>query len=157
MSIEWQWLSSTALTLTQLYDGLALRSQVFVVEQQCAYQDVDGLDLQSDSYHIFAYRQQQLLAYARVLHTDSPCVVIGRVVVDARHRGQGLGAALMTQLMQQIATHWPSKDRYLSAQAHLQHFYGKFGFCTVTDQYLEDGIPHVGMHLNVQADQASSE
>lgn len=145
MCMEWQCIASSQLSLKQLYAALTLRCQVFVVEQQCPYLDADGLDLEPDSYHVFGYHAQQLVAYARILHSSTACVVIGRVVVDAAHRGQGLGDALMMQLMQQMSLRWPDKRRYLSAQAHLQHFYGKFGFRTVTDQYLEDGIPHVGM------------
>jgi ElaA protein len=147
MQIQWQLLPSQSLSIHQLYAILALRNQVFVVEQQCAYQDIDGLDLLADTYHVLGMQNGRLLAYARLLDTEhtSSALRIGRVLVDARFRGQALGQALMQHVMQQLLQHWPDQHVYLSAQAHLQQFYAKFGFHRVTEPYLEDDIAHVGM------------
>lgn len=145
--IQWQDLHHQHLTTRDLYAALMLRSEVFVVEQQCAYQDVDGDDLSGDNRHIFGWRDNQLVAYGRILvptEENNP-VVIGRVIVSPRARGEQLGYRLMEQALESCQTHWPDKEIYLGAQAHLQAFYGHFGFVPVTEIYDEDGIAHIGM------------
>ena len=130
--IHWQDLHHAKLSTQQLYALLQLRCAVFVVEQQCPYQDVDGDDLVGENRHILGW------------HNDEP-VVIGRVIVSEALRGEKLGQQLMAQTLASCAQHWPHKALYLGAQAHLQSFYARFGFVPVTDIYDEDGIPHVGM------------
>ena len=145
--IRWQDLHHSELDVPTLYAILQLRSEVFVVEQRCAYQDVDGDDLVSENRHILGWRDGTLVAYARILkseHDDEP-VVIGRVIVDASLRGEKLGQQLMSQALASCQQHWPDKALYLGAQAHLQPFYQRFGFIPVTAVYDEDGIPHIGM------------
>ena len=133
--IHWQDLHHAKLSTQQLYALLQLRCAVFVVEQQCPYQDVDGDDLVGENRHILGWHNDELVAYARILKSDDELepVVIGRVIVSEALRGEKLGQ------------HWPHKALYLGAQAHLQSFYARFGFVPVTDIYDEDGIPHVGM------------
>jgi ElaA protein len=86
----------------------------------------------------------ELIAYARIL-TDENTLVIGRVIVSAQARGINLGYRLIEQALAVCAAQWPGRRIHLSAQAHLQKFYGRFGFHAVTEIYDEDGIPHIGM------------
>jgi ElaA protein len=145
--IQWNDLHHSQLTVQQLYALLQLRCEVFVVEQTCAYQDVDGDDLVGENRHILGWRDGELVAYARILKSDAEFepVVIGRVIVSHAVRGEKLGVKLMEQTLASCEQYWPQKALYLGAQAHLQPFYARFGFSPVTDVYDEDGIPHIGM------------
>ncbi|MBS7559525.1 MULTISPECIES: GNAT family N-acetyltransferase [Pseudomonas] len=147
MTIEWVCKHHTDLGKEQLYAILQLRTEVFVVEQKCPYQEVDGRDLEGDTCHLMAWDDDRLLAYVRLLDPISQGgdVVIGRVVIAEQARGQGLGHALMEQALKQAQRHWPETPIYLSAQAHLQDYYGRYGFIVAGEEYLEDGIPHIGM------------
>jgi len=142
----WQCVHFDQLDTRTLYDILSLRAAVFVVEQECAYQDADGLDDQA--WHLLGYRAGHLVAVARLL----PPVVagewpaIGRVVTRADARGQGLGRALMQEAVNALTVLFPGSVMALGAQAHLVAFYQSFGFFAVGDQYLEDGIEHQWMH-----------
>ena len=149
--ITWQDLHHGELTVPQLYAVLKLRCAVFVVEQTCAYQDVDGDDLVGENRHLLGWSGDELVAYARVLKRDDEFepVVIGRVIVSSEVRGERLGYQLMERTLASCQQHWPQRALYLGAQAHLREFYGHFGFITVTDVYDEDGIPHVGMAREV--------
>jgi len=145
--IQWYDLHHSQLTVQQLYALLQLRCEVFVVEQACPYQDVDGDDLIGENRHILGWRDGKLVAYARILKSGDEFepVVIGRVIVSQAVRGEKLGAKLMEKTLASCEQHWPQKALYLGAQAHLQAFYAHFGFTPVTDVYDEDGIPHIGM------------
>ncbi|MGL4724042.1 MAG: GNAT family N-acetyltransferase [Scandinavium sp.] len=151
--IQWQDLHHSQLTVPQLYALLKLRCEVFVVEQTCAYQDVDGDDLVGENRHLLGWRDGELVAYARILKSedDFDPVVIGRVIVSSAVRGEKLGYQLMDQALASCQQHWPQKAIYLGAQAHLQPFYAHFGFMPVTDVYDEDGIPHIGMAREAQS------
>ncbi|XUA20409.1 GNAT family N-acetyltransferase [Citrobacter sp. OP27] len=145
--IQWNDLHHSQLTVPQLYALLKLRCEVFVVEQTCPYQDIDGDDLQGENRHILGWRDGELVAYARILKSEEEYepVVIGRVIISPAVRGEKLGYTLMEQTLASCQKNWPQKALYLGAQAHLQPFYAHFGFSAVTDVYDEDGIPHVGM------------
>ncbi|AZD11036.1 N-acetyltransferase ElaA [Pseudomonas chlororaphis] len=147
MTIEWVCKHHTDLGKEQLYAILQLRTEVFVVEQKCAYQDVDGQDLEGDTCHLMAWDDDQLVAYLRLLDPTSQGgdVVIGRVVIAPQARGKGLGHELMERALKQAQKRWPQIPIYLSAQAHLQGYYGRYGFNVVGEEYLEDDIPHIGM------------
>jgi ElaA protein len=147
MAIKWMCSLPGELRVEQLYEVLRLRSEVFVVEQQCVYQDVDGQDLQGETRHLMAWDEDRLVAYLRLLDpaTQNGDVVIGRVVIAPAARGTGLGHELMAQALAHCARHWPDTPLYLSAQAHLQGYYGRSGFVAQGDEYLEDGIPHIAM------------
>ncbi|WP_147198949.1 GNAT family N-acetyltransferase [Pantoea sp. MBD-2R] len=147
MNIIWQDLHHSELSAPLLYQLLALRNAVFVVEQNCAYQDIDGADLAHENRHLLGWFDDRLLAYARILSPEehSQPVKIGRVIVSSEARGLSLGNRLMEQAVDLCKEHWPQHKIKLSAQAHLQAFYGHFGFKTVSDVYLEDNIPHVDM------------
>lgn len=145
--IQWQDLHHSELTVQSLYALLRLRCEVFVVEQTCPYQDIDGDDLTGENRHILGWKDNELVAYARILKSedDFAPVVIGRVIVSAAVRGEKLGYQLMERAVASCSLYWPQSPIYLGAQAHLQNFYRHFGFAPVTDVYDEDGIPHIGM------------
>lgn len=128
------------LTPRQLYGILQLRVQVFSVEQDCAYQDLDGNDLSPGALQLWQEDDSQVVATLRILHAGEDRT-IGRVVTAATHRAQGRAAQLMRHGIALCAGHAIN----LSAQAHLQHWYERFGFLRHGDEYLEDGIPHVAM------------
>ncbi|MGY2799340.1 ElaA protein [Ewingella americana] len=144
--ILWQDIHHSKLNVAQLYAILALRSEVFVVEQNCPYQDIDGRDLVGENRHIIGWQNGLPVAYLRILDLDGE-VAIGRVIIAPAARGLKLGYQLMERALQSCKKHWPDAEIILSAQAHLQKFYGSFGFVAYTDIYDEDGIPHISMKL----------
>lgn len=147
MSLTWSCKHHRELSKEALYDLLRLRCEVFVVEQTCPYQDIDGQDLAGDTCHLSAHENGQLLAYLRLLDpgTHDGEVVIGRVITAAAGRGRGLGHQLMQHALAEAARRWPGRPVYLSAQAHLQGYYGRYGFQAEGEVYLEDDIPHIDM------------
>ena len=155
MAIEWMCMHHSELDVHQLYEILRLRSEVFVVEQQCPYQDVDGQDLYADTCHLLAWSDGQLVAYLRLLDpsTQDGDVVIGRVITAASARGTGLGHTLLSNALEQAAQRWPQVPIQLSAQAHLQGYYGRYGFIAQGEEYLEDNIPHIAMRRESEAAQ----
>ena len=145
-SLHWQDYHHSDLNAAQLYAILALRTEVFIVEQTCVYQDIDGQDLAGENRHIVACLEGKPAAYARILrHVDD--VAIGRVIVAPSSRCLKLGYQLMEQSLEACHKHWPGARVVISAQAHLQGFYGRLGFVANTDIYDEDGIAHGGMVL----------
>ncbi|TWI48993.1 ElaA protein [Pseudomonas duriflava] len=147
MTIEWVCKHHAELSIVQLYRILHLRTEVFVVEQQCPFQDIDGLDLRDDTNHLMGWQGDRLVAYLRLLDPVA-CkgeVVIGRVVTSPLARGQGLGHELIAQGLLRAHKLWPNAPIYLSAQAHLQSYYSRYGFVAEGEEYLEDDIPHIDM------------
>lgn len=146
--LAWRWQAFDALSAREVYMILEARSAVFVVEQQCVYCDIDNAD--QDAWHLSAYDAAGRLAgYLRVLIPDAqhPDVCIGRVLTAAACRGAGLGHALLARALGHIRAQWPGTPVSLHAQAHLQQFYGAFGFTPSSDVHDEDGIPHVWMRI----------
>ncbi|WP_110187106.1 GNAT family N-acetyltransferase [Pokkaliibacter plantistimulans] len=140
-----QWYRFDQLSPLQLYRLLALRQQVFVLEQQCLYADIDGVD--PECLHLlYTGEQEAVLGYLRVIPGDT--VRIGRVVVAEQARGSGLAGRMMVSALDYIRQHCAQHEVALSAQAHLTAFYGRYGFVAVSGEYLEDGIPHVDMRLS---------
>jgi ElaA protein len=132
------------LDTTTLYALLRLRGDVFVVEQKCAYADLDGRDTEPGTRHVWIARDSKVLAYLRILDdsaSGAPLERIGRVVVAAAERGGGHAGRLMAHALTVIG----HRDAALEAQAHLVGFYARFGFQVTGPEYLEDGIPHVPM------------
>lgn len=145
-SLRWQWLRFGELGLDDLYDLLALRAQVFVVEQRCAYLDPDGLD--RGAWQLLGRDDGGVLqAGLRVVDPGVKYAEpsIGRVVTAPEVRGRGAGRALMVEGLARCESTWPSQGIRISAQSHLAPFYGTLGFEAVGEPYLEDGIPHVEM------------
>lgn len=135
-----------SLSLNQLYEILALRQKVFIIEQTCTYLDADGKD--KEAYHVMGCNDNKLYAYARVLpkgisYRDH--VSIGRVIIAPEHRGNGEGYTIMKRSLEVCRQLWPNESIKISAQSHLEKFYEHLGFQSTGDSYLEDGIPHVAM------------
>ena len=147
MTTDWLCKHHDDLGKEQLYAILELRSEVFVVEQKCAYQDVDGQDLSGDTLHVMGWQDDKLVAYARLLDPESQGgdVVIGRVIIAPQGRGQKLGHRLLEVALESIEEYWSGQPIFMSAQAHLQSFYEQHGFRAEGETYLEDDIPHIGM------------
>ena len=133
------------LTCDELYDILKLRCEVFVVEQNCAYCDPDGLDKQAA--HVILADGDRVVATARILPAGTRFrqVSIGRVVVDSGYRKRSLGKLLMDKAIAYATDILSAKEIKISAQLYLRKFYEDLGFKQVTDIYDEDGIPHIGM------------
>jgi len=134
------------LSLEQLYEMLALRQKVFVVEQDCPYLDADGKD--QEAYHMLMWENDQLIGYTRLLPAGisyhSYCS-IGRVANTQEVRGKGTGQLLMKESIKECQKLFPGKAIKISAQVYLLKFYTDLGFIETEDRYLEDGIPHVAM------------
>jgi ElaA protein len=143
--VNWRWTRFETLGVHDLYDVLALRCRVFVLEQG-PYLDPDGLD--RVAWHLLGRDASGALhAYLRVVDAGEKYAEpsIGRVVTAPEVRGTGLGHALLHEGLAHCAQAWPGVAIRISAQAHLQRYYGRHGFQTVGASYLEDGIPHVEM------------
>lgn len=147
VSYDWKWQTGPELDVVTLYALLSLREAVFVVEQQCPYQELDGKDLLVSTHHLQVLAGSRLAATLRLLVPESPenPVSIGRVVIHADHRGDGLGHDLLRAALARIESLWPGRGTRLSAQAHLQGYYGRHGFEPVSEIYVEDDIPHIDM------------
>jgi ElaA protein len=130
----------------ELYDMLRLRAEIFVVEQTCIYNDLDGLDKEA-THLIVKNKTNEIIATSRLLQpgTRFTDFSIGRVVVKQNMRGTGLGSRMMEAAKKFMMEKWDAKNIKVSAQKYLQKFYEDLGFSVTTKEYLEDGIPHVGM------------
>lgn len=141
------------LTTPHLYAILQARTQVFVVEQHCIYQDMDGLDSHCQHLQCFS-ADQHLAGYCRIIpptHSASGHPCIGRVLVSPSYRGQGLARQLMTVAIEYCHSHFPKQSIHISAQMYLQDFYRSLGFVIQSDAYLLDNIWHMDMLLhNIQ-------
>lgn len=129
-----------------LYKILQIRTDVFVVEQNCPYPELDGRDLEPDSEQVWVTVEDEIAGTIRILR-DSDALRIGRVVVAAKHRGTGVARELFTYALERCANINPASKLVLDAQAPLQDWYGSFGFEPVSEIFMEDGIPHITMEL----------
>ena len=133
------------LDTEDLYQILRLRSEVFVVEQDCVYQDIDNKD--QNAIHLYYKENNEILAYTRIFkaghYYENPC--IGRVVVSKKNRGNDLGKKIMIDSMEYIKQNIKGEKIELSAQKYLNKFYKDLGFYKIGEDYLEDGIPHQRM------------
>lgn len=133
------------LNLDELYDLLQLRSEVFVVEQDCVYQDIDGKD--KEALHVIGFKNGKIVAYTRCFNPGYYFkeAAIGRVVVKDSERKFGYGHDIMNASQQAISEHYNTTNIKLSAQQYLIKFYEFHGYKTTGEGYLEDGIPHIAM------------
>lgn len=142
----WKLRSFNELNTAELYAIMALRQEVFVVEQTCFYQDADGADLYA--FHVLGYDKGELVAYLRIIpaeHYKDKKTSIGRVAVKLRHRNTGLGKALFLKGMKTVEHMFGDVPVVISAQHRLLKFYTDLGFTAEGDVYLEDDIPHIKM------------
>lgn len=148
MAIEWTLKKFSELTPYELYALLQLRNEVFVVEQNCVFQDADDKD--QDSYHLLGYMDKDLVAYTRLMPANiiykEPS--IGRVVTSPSVRGSGAGKELMQQSINIAYDLFGIVPIKIGAQLYLKTFYQSFGFTQIGDGYIEDGIPHICMLKN---------
>lgn len=133
------------LSLQELYDILQLRSEVFVVEQDCVYQDIDGKD--KGALHVLGKEGAKLVAYTRCFKPGDYFeeAAIGRVIVKEEYRKFGFGHKIMEASVKEIEQRYNTKTIKLSAQQYLTAFYESHGFIQTGEGYLEDGIPHIAM------------
>ncbi|MDI9818486.1 MULTISPECIES: GNAT family N-acetyltransferase [unclassified Legionella] len=128
---------------TTLYALLALRSEVFIVEQQCVFQDLDYKDQQAE--HLLVHEDNKLVAYARILPYDTQAMSFGRLATAPSHRNRGLGKQIMAHLLSHLQTHYPQQVICITAQTYLQDFYRSYGFTIKGEPFELDGIPHILM------------
>jgi ElaA protein len=133
------------LNTSELYQILQLRSEVFVVEQDCVYQDLDFKD--QKALHVIGIKKDKIIAYTRVFGPGDYFkeASIGRVVVDVKERKFGYGHDLMKASIKAIQDKFNTLEITISAQVYLRKFYESHGFKKIGDEYLEDGIPHIEM------------
>ena len=141
-----RWNEIDDLTPRALYAMLKLRMDVFIVEQNCAFAEIDGKDI--GAFHLSILDGEELAATLRVLPPEeNEAVKIGRVVVAPSYRGYKLGQRLMQEAVDFAQARFPDQPIELGGQSPLQKFYGSFGFVAISEEYLEDGIPHIDMRL----------
>lgn len=145
MLLQWEIKRFEKLSLNELYQILHLRSEVFVVEQNCVYQDIDGKD--QKALHLFGISEENIIAYARLFKPKDyfEKASIGRVVVGVNSRNKKLGHILMRESIEGIRKHFGENEITISAQLYLKNFYESHGFVQTSQMYLEDDIPHIEM------------
>jgi len=140
------------LTVDELYAILQLRETVFVVEQNCIYNDIDNID--QACYHLFSEDQntEKIIAYTRLVPANIKFDVpaIGRLISDKNYRGKGLGRALMEKSIEETCRIYNTSVIKISAQTYLLDFYSSLGFKSISETYDEDGIEHVDMVIEKQ-------
>ncbi|HEX4373223.1 MAG TPA: GNAT family N-acetyltransferase [Puia sp.] len=148
--MDWLCKKFDDLTPRELYSILQLRNEVFVVEQDCVFQDADNKD--QYCYHLMGWQENDLVAYSRILppeifYSESS---IGRIVTSPNARGNGIGRELVKQSIEELYILFGKIPIKIGAQMYLQKFYESFGFKQTSDIYLEDDIPHIEMLLQMQ-------
>jgi ElaA protein len=144
--INWSFKKFDNLTPNELYSVLQLRNEVFVVEQNCVFQDADNKD--QDSHHLMGWDNKMLVAYSRIVPPGIAYDLypsIGRVVTSPKMRKTGIGKILMQQSIEELQKLFGESSIKLGAQLYLKTFYESFGFVQSSDVYIEDGIPHIEM------------
>jgi ElaA protein len=145
MKIQWKIKSFENLSVHELYDIMRLRSEIFVVEQNCVYLDLDGKD--KVALHLYGEFEGKIVAYSRLFKAGISFenASIGRVVVDANYRDRKWGHDLMREAIAGIKNHFGESKITIAAQLYLKKFYESHGFVQTSEMYLEDDIPHIEM------------
>jgi ElaA protein len=148
MTINWTCNAFSSLTPESLYAIMQLRNEVFVVEQQCVYQDADDKD--AASWHLTGWDENKLVAYARIIPPgiSFETTSIGRVVTSPAYRKTGAGRTLMKKAIEFAFAQFKTSSICIGAQVYLLHFYQSLGFTPCSEEFLEDGIPHIEMLLH---------
>lgn len=143
--MNWELKKFDDLKVEEIYKILKIRNEVFIVEQQCAYQDCDGKD--ENSYHLFLQDNDKIIAYLRILKKGVSYdeISIGRVLVHKDYRGKGISRELMLKAINYIEVNLNEREIKIQAQSYLVNFYRSLGFKEVSNEYLEDNIPHMDM------------
>lgn len=147
MQLNWVFKKFDELSSTELYSIMRLRNEVFVVEQNCVYQDADDKD--EKCRHLCGWDGENLVAYTRIIPPGVSYNVasIGRVVTSPKYRNTGAGRKLMEESINKTFSEFNCKEIKIGAQVYLTKFYQSLGFLQCSDEYLEDGIPHIEMIL----------
>ncbi|AXT61888.1 GNAT family N-acetyltransferase [Aquimarina sp. AD10] len=145
MSVNFRVKQFEEIEALELYKILRLRAEVFVVEQDCVYQDIDNKD--QKALHVIGYKNDQIVAYTRLFKGGDyfENASIGRVVVSQKERQFGYGHDLIKASIEAIEKHFKTTEIKISAQTYLKKFYESHGFSQIGEEYLEDGIPHIAM------------
>jgi ElaA protein len=151
MTIEWRYKKFVQLTPYEVYELLYLRSEVFVVEQNCVFIDTDKID--HHCLHLLGYYENRLIAYARIVPAGVVYkqASIGRVVTSPPIRKSGAGKKLMTQAISKLYESFGKMPIKIGAQLYLKKFYESFGFQQIGEMYLEDGIEHIHMLKDIRS------
>ena len=144
-NMTWHIATFNELSNDDLYQILKRRTDIFVVEQNCAYPELDNNDQKSTHYYL--KKGEEIIAYARIIPKGSkyPVVSIGRVLVTEENRGHGYARELMVRVINFIKNEWNEQTIQIQAQEYLNDFYSSLGFKQISEPYLEDGIPHIDM------------
>lgn len=144
--LEFYWKRFEELSAIDIFDMFKARQDIFIIEQNCIYPDIDDLD--KNSWHLLARENNELVAYLRVVFPGYKYdeLSIGRVLTVEKYRGQGVGYKLVAEAINNIKQIDVETSIRISAQYHLQKFYGSFGFKADSEPYDEDGIPHIEMY-----------
>ncbi|MDU4860912.1 MAG: GNAT family N-acetyltransferase [Terrisporobacter othiniensis] len=143
--MNWKIKKFNELNIEEIYKILALRNEIFIVEQECPYLDCDDKDL--NSYHLFLRENGEIVSYLRILEKGVSYdeISIGRVAVKKSYRGKGISRKMMLKAIEFIENNLTENTIKIQAQAYLLDFYRSLGFNAVSDEYLEDNIPHIDM------------
>ena len=143
------WHNFDTISKEELYDVLSLRQRVFIIEQDCVYEDLDYSDQEAN--HLLLYKDNKLIGYSRVFPPGIKydAASIGRIVTDLKYRGKGFGKSITHESIRFIKNHFPKSDITISAQYRLINFYENLGFRKEGSVYLEDDIEHIKMILKV--------
>ncbi|WP_434799544.1 GNAT family N-acetyltransferase [Terrisporobacter vanillatitrophus] len=143
--MNWKIKKFNELNVEEIYKILALRNEVFIVEQECPYLDCDDKDL--NSYHLFSEENGEIVAYLRILEKGVSYdeISIGRVAVKKSYRGKGISRKMMLKAIEFIENNLAEDAIKIQAQSYLLNFYSSLGFKAVSQEYLEDNIPHIDM------------
>ena len=147
--INWQWREYNALTRDEAVAMFKIRQDVFIVEQDCPFHDIDGLD--PDAEHLLGWYQNELVATLRFFHSYQPYqgrCSLGRICSAQKFRKFGIGRALVKEGLKRVDQLYPEKETEIGAQFYLKKFYESFGFVQSSDIYDEDGIDHIHMIRN---------
>lgn len=143
--MNWKIKKFNELNIEEIYKILALRNEIFIVEQECPYLDCDDKDL--NSYHLFLRENGEIVSYLRILEKGVSYdeISIGRVAVKKSYRGKGISRKMMLKAIEFIENNLSENTIKIQAQAYLLDFYSSLGFKAVSEEYLEDNIPHIDM------------
>lgn len=143
--MNWNLKKFKELNVEEIYKILTLRNEIFIVEQECAYLDCDDKDL--NSYHLFSEENGEIIAYLRILEKGVSYdeISIGRVAVKKNYRGKGISREMLLKAIDFVENNLNEDTIKIQAQAYLLNFYNSLGFKAVSEEYLEDNIPHIDM------------
>tara|TARA_B100000927_G_scaffold65854_1_gene51934 strand:+ start:175 stop:639 length:465 start_codon:yes stop_codon:yes gene_type:complete len=143
------WHNFDSISKEQLYDVLSLRQRIFIIEQDCFYEDLDYSDQEAN--HLLLYKDNKLIGYSRVFAPGIKydAASIGRIVIDSEYRGLAFGKGITIESIKFIKKNYPDSNIIISAQLRLRKFYENIGFVAEGNKYLEDGIEHIKMILNL--------